>query len=155
MSPLTPGGEMNESVYMQKSEDFSLVLGGPLYQVLVRARMEDSALGHLRKRIVVITLLAWAPLFILSLLDGKAFGGARIPFLFDIEMQLRFLVALPLLIAAELLVHKRIRTVVQQFIDRGIIPEKSLPQFGEIIDSAMRLRNSVVVEAALLLVVFV
>jgi len=146
---------MNESEYFKKSQDFSLVLGGPLYQILIRARLEDSALGHLKQRIVVITLFAWLPLLLLSLLDGKALGGVRIPFLYDIDMQLRFLLALPLLIVAELMVHKRIRTIVQQFLDRGIIPEESLPRFGAIIDSAMRLRNSIAVEVALLLVVFV
>lgn len=146
---------MNESEYFKKSQDFSLVLGGPLYQLLMRARLEDSALGHLRQRIVVITLFAWLPLFLLSLLDGKALGGVRIPFLYDIEMQLRFLLALPLLIVAELMVHKRIRTIVQQFLDRGIIPEELLPRFGAIIDSAMRLRNSVAIEVAILLFVFV
>ena len=74
--------------------------------------------------------------------------------LFDVEMQLRFLIALPLLIAAELMVHKRIKTVVQQFLDRGIIREESIPRFGAIIDSVMRLRNSVAIEVAILLVVY-
>lgn len=146
---------MNESEYFKKSQDFSLVLGGPLYQLLIRARLEDSALGHLKRRIVVITLFAWLPLFILSLLDGKSLGGVRIPFLYDIEMQARFLLTLPLLIVAELMVHQRIRTIVQQFLDRGIIPEESLPRFGAIIDSAMRVRNSIAIEVALLLIVFV
>ncbi len=146
---------MNESEYSRKSQDFSLVLGGPLYQLLIRARLGDSVLGHLKKRIIIITLFTWLPLFLLSLLDGKALGGVRIPFLYDIEMQARFLLTLPLLIVAELMVHKRIRTIVQQFVDRGIIPEGLLPRFGAIIDSAMRVRNSIAFEAALLLVVFV
>jgi len=59
----------------QEPPDFSLVLGGPLYQLLVRSHLEDSALGHLQKRIVVITLLAWLPLMLLSLIYGKAWGG--------------------------------------------------------------------------------
>jgi hypothetical protein len=146
---------MNESEYLKKSQDFSLVLGGPLYQLLIRARLGDSVLGHLNKRIIVITLFAWLPLFLLSLLDGKAVGGVRIPFLYDIEMQARFLLTLPLLIVAELMVHKRIRTIVQQFVDRGIIPEGLLPRFGAIIDSAMRLRNSIAIEISLLLIVFI
>lgn len=146
---------MNGSAYLKKSQDFSLVLGGPLYQLLTRARLEDSALGHLRLRIVVISLFAWLPLFLLCLIDGKALGGVRIPFLYDIEMQLRFLLALPLLILAELMVHKRIKTIVQQFLDRGIIPQELLPRFGAIIDSAMKMRNSIAVEVVLLLVVFV
>jgi hypothetical protein len=146
---------MNASENFRKSQNFSLVLGGPLYQLLMHARLEDSALGHLKQRTVVITLFAWLPLFLLCLIDDKVLGGVRIPFLYDIEMQLRFLLALPFLIIAELMLHKRIRTIVQQFLDRGIIPEESLPRFGAIIDSAMRLRNSIAVEVALLLVAFV
>jgi hypothetical protein len=146
---------MTESEHFKKSQDFSLVTGGPLYQLLIRARLEDPALGHLTLRIIVISLLAWLPLFLLSLLDGKAMGGVRIPFLFDIEMQLRFLLVLPLLIGAELVIHQRIRIVIQQFLDRGIIPEESLPRFDAIIDSAMRLRNSIAAEVILLLTVFV
>jgi hypothetical protein len=45
MSLYVPDGDMKESEYFNKSQDFSLVLGGPLYQLLVRARLEDSALG--------------------------------------------------------------------------------------------------------------
>ena len=82
-------------------------------------------------------------------------GGVGLPFLYDIEMQARFLVALPLLIAAELLVHQRLRLVVGQFIDRNIITEKVLPKFREVIASAMKLRNSVAIELILLILVFV
>ena len=135
--------------------DFSLVLGGPLYQLLVRTRLSTPALEHLTRRVVVISLFAWLPLLILSLIDGTAWRGAKLPFLFDIEMQVRFLVALPLLIIAELLVHQRLRLVVGQFVERDIVTEAVLPRFREIIASAMRLRNSVVIELTLLILIFV
>ena len=135
--------------------DFSLVLGGPVYQLLVRAHLEDSALGHLKKRIVIITLVAWLPLMLLCLVNGRALGGVELPFLYDIETQVRFLVALPLLIAAELLVHQRLRLVVGQFIERNIITEQVLPRFEEVIASAMKLRNSVAIELILFILIFV
>jgi hypothetical protein len=135
--------------------DFSLVLGGPLYQLLVRTHLEDSALGHLKKRLIIISLLAWLPLMLLSLIDGTAWGGVGVPFLYDIETQIRFLVVLPLFIAAELLVHQRLRLVVGQFIERDIITEDVLPRFREVIASAMKLRNSVSIELILLVFIFV
>lgn len=135
--------------------DFSLVLGGPLYQLLVRSHLSTPALEHLTRRIVIISLFAWLPLLILSLIDGTAWRGAALPFLFDIEMQVRFLVALPLFIGAELLVHQRLRLVVGQFVERDIIAEAVLPRFREIIASAMRLRNSVAIELTLLILIFV
>jgi len=100
-------------------------------------------------------MFAWLPLLLLSLVDGKAWRGVGLPFLYDIEMQARFLVALPLFIAAELLVHQRLRLVVGQFIDRDIITEEVLPKFREVIASAMKLRNSVAIELILLIMVFV
>ena len=63
--------------------------------------------------------------------------------------------ALPLLIFAELLVHQRLRLVVGQFTERGIITEEVLPKFRQVIASAMKLRNSVAVELVLLLIAFV
>jgi hypothetical protein len=38
--------------------DFSLVLGGPLFQLLLRAHLSDDALTLVRQRIIVIALLA-------------------------------------------------------------------------------------------------
>ncbi len=135
--------------------DFSLVLGGPLFQLLARSRLTTPALDLVKRRIVCISLFAWLPLVLLSLVSGKAWGGSGLPFLYDIEMHARFLVALPLLIGAELLVHQRLRLVVGQFIDREIITEEVLPRFKGVIASAMKLRNSVAIELILLVLVFV
>jgi len=96
--------------------DFSLVLGGPLFQLFRRSHLSGDALELLQQRILVITLLAWLPLLALSALGGEALGGrAAVPLLLDVEVHVRFLVALPLLIVAELLVHQRMRFVGQQF----------------------------------------
>ena len=93
--------------------DFSLVLGGPMFQLLVRSRLATPTLELLNRRIIFISMFAWLPLLLLSLVNGKVWvrGGAGLPFLFDIEMHARFLVALPLLIAAELLVNQRMRLI--------------------------------------------
>ena len=135
--------------------DFSLVLGGPLFQLLVRSRLATPALELVKRRIVCITLLAWLPLLLLSLVAGKAFRGGGLPFLYDIEMHARFLVALPLLIGAELMVHQRLRLVVGQFIERDIITEAVLPRFKAAVASAMKLRNSVAMELILFVLIFV
>lgn len=135
--------------------DFSLMLGGPLFQLLMRLRLTTPRLDFVKKRIIYITLFAWLPLLLLSLAEGKAWSNTGVPFLYDIEAQIRFLVALPLLIGAELLVHKQARLLVGQFIDREIITEKVLPSFHELIASAMKLRNSIAIELMLLLLAFV
>ena len=104
--------------------DFSLVLGGPLFQLLRRVHLSDDALTQVRQRILALSPLTWLPLLVLSALGGQALGGtATVPFLLDVEVHVRFLVAMPLLIAAELVVHQRMRTVARKFLDRRLIPD--------------------------------
>ena len=112
--------------------DFSMVLGGPLYQLFLRMRIVRQPLDLLARRIVVITMLAWLPLLVLSVAIGRAWGNAKIPFLLDIAAHARFLVSLPLLIIAEWVVHKRVRPLINQFLAREIVPpaeeRRGLPQ---------------------------
>ena len=134
-------------------ENFSLVLGGPLYQLFLRSRLAQPPLGHLKRRVVAFLLIGWLPLLVLSLISGHLTDGPG-PFWSDIEVHARFLLALPILIIAELVVHQRIRVVVQQFVERGIVRSADRPRFDAIITSTMRVRNSVFVELGLIILVY-
>lgn len=140
---------------LSEPEDFSLVLGGPLFQLLRRAHLADDALLLVRQRILVIALICWLPLLLLSAAEGRLLGGVAVPFLWDVEAHARFLVALPLLVAAELVVHRRMRFVVRQFLDRHLVPEDARARFLAAIASAVRLRNSVLAEVLLIAFVYV
>jgi hypothetical protein len=137
-------------------QDFSLVLGGPLFQLLRRVHLSGNALELLRQRILVLLSIIWLPLLALSKLEGQLWGGrADVAFLWDIEVNSRFLVAAPLLFVAELIVHQHMRLVVRQFLDRNLIPDGALPRFDAAIASAFRLRNSGLAEAILIALVYV
>ena len=124
--------------------DFSLVLGGPLFQLFRRAHLTGDALEMSNRRVIIAASITWVPLLLLSLLSGHAFGDSvAIPFLQDVEAHVRFLIALPILIAAELIVHRRLSPAVRQFVERRIVIPEELPKFQQAIDSTMRLRNSV------------
>jgi hypothetical protein len=130
------------------------VLGGPLYQLYLRTRLAKPPLDLLSRRIVGLALICWLPLLVLSALGGRALGGVAVPFMRDVEAHTRFLVALPLLILAEVFVHDRIGSVVRQFLSRGIIVPEEQPRFERLIASTMRLRNSMVLEVVLVIVVY-
>src|SRR5437867_1729059 len=117
---------------LESDSDFSLVLGGPLYQLYLRIHLSRPPLGLLRRRVVSISLICWLPLLLLSLGGGHAVGGVPVSFLRDAEVHIRFLAALPLLIAAELIVHRRIVVVVRQFLDRHIIRAEDRARFTKI-----------------------
>lgn len=139
----------------QEAANFSLVLGGPLYQILTKAHLADDALTRLRRRILALALLPWLPLLGLSALEGNAWGTARtVPFLQDFDVHVRFLIVIPLLVLAELVVHQRIRPLVQTFLDRNLIPEPAMARFHAAIQAAFRLRNSLLAESCLLAFVY-
>ena len=137
------------------TQDFSLVLGGPLYQLLRRSHLADDHLLLQRRRIVVITTIAWLPLFLLTATSGTLIGGVPTPFLMDVEPHTRFLLAMPLLIAAELTVHERMRLVASTFRARELIPASAGDRLEVAIASAYRWRNSIIAEVALLAFVYV
>jgi len=139
----------------QEPVGFSLVLGGPLYQLFRRAHLSGTGLELLRRRIIIISLFAWLPLLLLSALNGQLLGGdVAVPFLQDAEVHVRFLIAMPLLIVAEIVVHRRMHLVVRQFLERNLIPESARERFDSAIASALRLRNSVPAELLLVALVY-
>jgi hypothetical protein len=109
-----------------------------------------------RARIMVIsTLIAWLPLLVLSAVAGRLFrGSADVPFLLDLEVHVRFLLALPLLFFAELAVQRRMRPLLQQFLEQNLIPEREVTRFEAAVTSALRLRNSVLAEVLLIAFVY-
>jgi hypothetical protein len=145
---------MAQHNFVEEQDDFSLVLGGPIFQLFRRTHLEGNHLELLRRRIVIITVFVWLPLLLLSAFTSPAGGAGQLSFLRDVEVHARFLVALPVLIGAELLVHLRIRPVVRHFVERRIVLPQDLPRFESAIQSAIRLRNSIPVELGLLLVVY-
>jgi hypothetical protein len=145
---------LNEVYQSSEPEDFSLVLGGPLFQLLRKAHLEGDAQDLLHRRIIASVVLTWFPLLILSIFSGVLGAVGRVSFFRDIEVHARFLVALPTLIAAELLVHSRIRAAVHRFIEWRIVLPEQRPVFQKAIESALKIRNSVFVELAMIAAVY-
>src|SRR5947209_3867306 len=72
--------------------DFSIVLGGPLFQLLRRAHLEGDHLELLYRRLIFFVGITWLPLFLLATVLPFAGSAARVAFLQDIEVHARFLV---------------------------------------------------------------
>lgn len=145
---------LTSAAFGESSHDFSLVLGGPLFQLFRRSRLAGDALELLHRRVIVIPVLAWLPLLLLAGIGSRAGGDGWLSFLHDVEVHVRFLIALPVLIVAELIVHSRMRPVVRRFVERRIVLPSDVPRFDSAIESAIRLRNSIAVEVALIVLVY-
>jgi hypothetical protein len=133
--------------------EFSLTSGGALYRLLVQLRLTKQPMEFLVRRVLVITLAAWLPLLILSLKAGMATGGVEVPFLRDISTHVRFLIALPLFLWAEVTVHYGMQPVIAQFLVRRIVPPEAAEKFRSLIVFTLRGRDSWLTEIVLLAVV--
>lgn len=145
---------MKETSPTPEQMDFSLVLGGPLYQLLLRAGLIQPPMALAQRRVILFAGVAWLPLALSTALGGTFLEGVSVPFLYDLDVHVRFLIALPLLIAAEPIVHSRLREIVAQFRERNLIAPEDRRSFDDIITGTMRLRNSVTIEIILLMVAF-
>ncbi len=136
-------------------QTFSLVVGGPFFRLLCFLKICDQDLGFLKRRLFFFMLLSWLPLLIFSVFEGKALSGAvSVPFLYDFEAHLRFLVAIPLFLTAEIVVHQRLQPLVQEFISRGLVPTQLRGKFQAAILSSFRLQSSFVPELCILVLVY-
>jgi hypothetical protein len=146
-------GEPAELEILEEAHDFSLVRGGPLFQLLQKAHLAGDHLELLPRRLLTLTMVAWLPLLLLTL-GWPAGSHARLTFFHEVEVHVRFLIALPVLVAAELFVDQRIREHVGNFVDSGIVSPQNLLPFHRAIQSEIRLRNSIPLEVGLILCVY-
>jgi hypothetical protein len=156
---LEPDSSLHSAAQREMAEsavhDFSLVMGGPIYDFLLGRGLLRFALPNLARRILLIVALTWLPLLVLSLKDGLAFGHrVTIPFLADFSMYGRFLLGLPLLLIAEVVIDPSIRTVVGEFVDARLVPDKELPEFEAVLAKARKMRDSWAPELILLVLAF-
>jgi hypothetical protein len=105
LSATKSAGQGTPANFLQEPFDFSLVLGGPTFQLLLRAHLEGDHTELLYRRLLVITLVAWLPLLLLATHGSLTRSTGWLSFFRDVEVHVRFLIALPILIAAELVVH--------------------------------------------------
>jgi len=143
-----------KAVINREPPEFSLVVGGPLYNTYLRTHLADQPLGLVHRRLVAYFLITWLPLCLLSAFDVRG-ADATVSFLRDIDVQTRLLIALPLFVVAEPFIHRRLSAAVRQFVDRGLIAPADLRRFAAVVVSSVKLRNSPVLEIAVLLVAFI
>jgi len=114
------GGHMSTVLGIRR---LSVVEGGPLDRIQLRLGLMKLKRPLIVRRAVIFALIAWTPLLIFAALQGVLLRNARIPFLFDPSVHIRFLLSIPLLIVAEVVIGPRIVAATGHFVSSGLIPE--------------------------------
>ena len=122
---------------------FTLFDGGPVYRLeeklgLVRDGRKRS--GHCA---LLVLLIAWVPMLLLSAAQGLAIGPTRLEsFLMDFAINVRLLVTVPVFLLGETICRAQLITVVQQFLDAGLVKDVSRAQFDATVRDTVSLSRS-------------
>ncbi len=111
---------------MQPTQDYDFIrisTGGLVYRLMCVLRLQDPVDYRTRRRIVVFVMLAWMPLFLLAMWEGKLLGGLDMPFAYDLKTYVRYFFVLPLLIMADVLIDPLIVSNIKSIGSSGIIGE--------------------------------
>jgi hypothetical protein len=127
------------SVLAHESE-LQFELGGPAYRLMQRIGLikgEDPSIG---RRVVGFLLITWVPLLVFSMIENRAIGPSpQQAFLFDFAGHARFLLAVPLLFVAEVVVGPRLRAAGLNIFRAGFVRPEDLPAAEQaIVRSRMR-----------------
>jgi hypothetical protein len=119
----------------------------------------DKGLGIIR-RAIFFTLLTWLPLIIWAEIDGRAMPShINEPLLNHFGIHARFLIAIPLIIISEGMMHSVISKLIPYFHTSGLIRNDQQQDFKQAIKKTLSLRDSsipwVIISAIVFLSVFV
>jgi hypothetical protein len=131
-----------------------LWVGTPLHRVYMELRLANEDLDLVRRRALVLGAVAWVPLLVLTTFAGRTSSEVDVPFLRDVDVQARLLIALPLLVGAEVTVHRRLLPTVRQFVDRRIVTGTARASFEAAVNSATRISRSILGEILILAIVY-
>jgi hypothetical protein len=148
----TPDDPGTNDLSSPLAEKFSLIRNGPAHRFLFRLSRAVNERRQVMVRALLAVLVTWLPLVIFVLIQGLAYNSQiRIPFFRDFAVNVRFLIALPILILAESSIDQRWRILVLQFLKSGLLDEKELHSFEDAIESTTRLRDRWLPEVVILI----
>ncbi len=133
----------------QNGDDW-LFAGGP-------PRRLQTLLGlhpHAPRKSALAALIGWLPLVALS--AGQTLflqQGALSSFALDFAVHTRCLITVPLFFFAEALFAPRLGAIARHFLDAGLVTHQDRARFEAAVESTHRLRDSLLVEVAILALV--
>lgn len=137
-----------------EANPFAFPLGteGPFFKLQVALKLANGNPPPIARRILVVILISWLPLLLLCLFQsdpGPSLSGesAAISLLTHISIYARFFITLPLLIYAENAIRPLLEKALRHAVVSGLIPSDKQAPFAVLLISALKWRESRVVEA--------
>jgi hypothetical protein len=126
----------------EESEEISLVRGDAAWRFQrALGLIPTDGLG-IARRAIVVTALTWVPVAVWAWLRHRALTSPDSePLLAHFAIHARLLIAVPLMIVADALVHSIMPRVVPYFLSSGLLPPSEAGPFREILRRVLKLRD--------------
>ncbi len=109
---------------------FQLSSGGLVHLVQQRIRGPGTGDFPIQTQFLIAVTLLWLPLVVLTLIEGTFVGqGVAQPFIEDVVPQVRFLIALPLLLFADLAIDPAVGVAIRSLELSGVVPDDEQPRY--------------------------
>jgi hypothetical protein len=129
----------------------SLIRGDILYRLQRRIGLIPPDGPGIGRRALFWALFAWLPIALWAFYTGRALPpAAPEPLLAHFGIHVRFLVAVPLLILAEGMAHGLTMQLLPYFVQSGVVPEREVPRFREVLAGIEKLRDTMMPWIAIL-----
>ena len=132
-------------------DDFSISKGGPINYALLKLGLKMNQV----KLLVAGLCFTWLPLVILTTIEGTLYSGSPLPFLDDIAMQARILLALPMLIMIKAPIDYKSIAVLKYITGALLSPEDRSTFLTTTLRKCRALTSSILTDIILLLIVIV
>lgn len=129
---------------------------GGLFQLIQRwMRGPESPDFPIPTQIATTVLVLWLPLVILSLFENSLVGtGVAQPLFADLVPHVRFLIAVPLLLLADLVIDPAVTTADYDLETSGVVPDAEQPRFQAAREKLRQARDSVWPDVVIIVLAF-
>jgi hypothetical protein len=142
----------DQSKTTENRSDVSLIRGGPFYRLQQSTRLIGADEWNVGRRITFAIAVGWVPLVLMKLLFDRR---NLLFFLQDYKIVSRMLIAVPVLLLAQPLMESAFRKVVGHIDAASLLDETGVAQMDKIIAKLIRLRDSVLPELIILLLIVI
>lgn len=126
-----------------EQSDEGLFAGGPPLRLQMKVGLVQPGRLHVIRRVLLFVAVAWVPLGVLAAMEGNLYSvDEGRSFLLDFGAYARYLVAAPLLLAAEVVCVTALSRDAARFVEFGIVAEHDRPRFAAAAASTRRLRDA-------------
>jgi hypothetical protein len=144
---MLPAGDGSRSI-----DDFLIARGGPFYELQQRLGLLHEQALHAGRRAAILVGLAWGVPLLLSTLAGTAIGPAATrPFLLDLGVWARYVIAIGIFVLMERMVEERLRVFLRQLARAPLLTPAAMPIAAEAVTRALRRRDARLAELVCLI----